>query len=140
MTNLASETVQMELTNELVNQVRSAQLDRVYANRGNDALIDLIDGPYDRVLDVGCGAGDNAALIRSRNPECEIIGITQSEPEAGLARNRSSKCLIADIETEIPELLLDQCFDVLIFSHVLEHLRYPSEVLARFASLLRNGG
>ena len=130
----------MELTNESVNQLRSAQLERVYANRGNEALIDLIDGPYGRVLDVGCGAGDNAVLIRSRNPECEIIGITQSEPEARLARSRMSRCLIADIETEIPELLLDQGFDVLIFSHVLEHLQYPSEVLARFASLLRNGG
>jgi 2-polyprenyl-3-methyl-5-hydroxy-6-metoxy-1,4-benzoquinol methylase len=130
----------MELTNQLINQARSAQLDRVYSNRGNDTLIDLIGGQYERVLDVGCGAGDNARLIRSRNSECEIVGITQSEPEARIARSQMSRCLVADIESEIPESLLDRSFDVLIFSHVLEHLRHPSEVLARFAGLLRDGG
>ena len=130
----------MELTAQLINHAHATQKDRIYTNRGNEELIDLIDGPYKRVLDIGCGAGDNAAIISSRNPGCEVIGITQSEPEARLARIRMADCLIADIEKEIPDALYDQPFDVLIFSHVLEHLRYPSEVLARFAGLLRKGG
>jgi 2-polyprenyl-3-methyl-5-hydroxy-6-metoxy-1,4-benzoquinol methylase len=130
----------MELTGQLVNDARAAQRDRIYTNRGNIELIDLIDVQYRRVLDIGCGAGDNATIIRSRNPECEIVGITQSEPEARLGRMCMSDCLVADIEREIPGALLNQLFDVLIFSHVLEHLRYPSEVLARYAGLVRKGG
>jgi 2-polyprenyl-3-methyl-5-hydroxy-6-metoxy-1,4-benzoquinol methylase len=130
----------MELNTQPVNHPRVSQRDRIYTNRGNEELIDLIDGQYKRVLDIGCGAGDNAAIIRSRDPECEVVGITQSEPEARLARMCMSDCLVADIESEIPEALLNRLFDVLIFSHVLEHLRYPSEVLARFAGLLRKGG
>jgi 2-polyprenyl-3-methyl-5-hydroxy-6-metoxy-1,4-benzoquinol methylase len=127
-------------TKQIPNEVRTAHLARVYSNTGNSSLIDLIEAPYQRVLDVGCGAGDNAALIESRNPECEIVGITQSEAEARLARRYMSSCLVADIESETPAALLGQSFDVLIFSHVLEHLRYPSEVLDRFTGLLRTGG
>jgi len=50
------------------------------------------------------------------------------------------KCWVFDIEEDFPDDLANQIFDVLIFSHVLEHLRDPSQVLARFTKLLRNGG
>ena len=45
-----------------------------------------------------------------------------------------------DIEGEIPQYLEQERFDCLIFSHVLEHLRNPAEVVARLSRLLRTGG
>jgi 2-polyprenyl-3-methyl-5-hydroxy-6-metoxy-1,4-benzoquinol methylase len=114
--------------------------ERVYSNKGNAPLIDLLDMNYSRLLDVGCGAGDNAILIKSRNPSCEIYGITRSTPEATIAEEYMKKCWVTDIEIEFPEDIAGQSFDVLVFSHVLEHLRDPAAVLARFSNLLRKGG
>lgn len=114
--------------------------ERVYTNNGNRPLIDLLQGEYCRVLDIGCGAGDNAALVHARASDCNIFGITQSASEASLARTYMDDCWVFDIEAEFPECLTSKKFDVLIFSHVLEHLRNPDAVLAHFSELLRPGG
>jgi 2-polyprenyl-3-methyl-5-hydroxy-6-metoxy-1,4-benzoquinol methylase len=114
--------------------------ERIYSNQGNTPLIDLLDKNYHRVLDIGCGAGDNAALVKSRNSACDIVGITRSASEAALAQRHMSKCWVIDVEDELPAELASQSFDVLIFSHVLEHLRDPAVVLARFSRLLCRQG
>jgi 2-polyprenyl-3-methyl-5-hydroxy-6-metoxy-1,4-benzoquinol methylase len=92
------------------------------------------------VLDVGCGAGDNAALLRERGPGWRVAGITHSSAEAERAAPFLERCWVFDIEREWPSELPGERFDVLLFSHVLEHLRDPSAVLARFVELLVPGG
>jgi 2-polyprenyl-3-methyl-5-hydroxy-6-metoxy-1,4-benzoquinol methylase len=114
--------------------------ERVYRNKGNIPLIDLLGNGGNRILDIGCGAGDNAALIKSKYTECDVFGITYSAAEAEIAKNQMKQCFVFDIESDIPPDLAKQSFDVLIFSHVLEHLKNPSEVLAKFSRLLNSGG
>jgi len=114
--------------------------DRVYENRGNPAVVAAIQPWCRRILDIGCGAGDNAALLKAKFPECEISGITRSEKEADRARRFMKQCWVDDIEVDVPDGLKQEQFDCLIFSHVLEHLRNPGQVVARFSRLLREGG
>lgn len=121
-------------------EIRKLVSDRVYGGEVNVPLVDLLHGNCGRILDVGCGAGDNAALIKSRNSDCEVFGITHSATEATRAQAHMAKCWLADIEGDLPEDLGNQLFDVLVFSHVLEHLRRPDEILARFSRLLHRGG
>lgn len=111
---------------------------RVYSNAGNPALLALLDPGARRVLDVGCGAGDNAALLEARG--CEVHGITHSHAEAALAAPHLARAWVFDVEGPWPAELEGERFDALVFSHVLEHLRRPSQVLARFCRLLRAGG
>jgi 2-polyprenyl-3-methyl-5-hydroxy-6-metoxy-1,4-benzoquinol methylase len=114
--------------------------DRVYKNDCNAPLINLLDPGVRRILDVGCGAGDNANLVRSRYPNCEIHGITYSAAEAEIARKRMTSCRVLDIESALPGDLNAERFDAIIFSHVLEHLRDPGSVVNEFARLLRRRG
>ena len=114
--------------------------DRIYSNQGNAPLIDLLGKGCNRLLDIGCGAGDNAGLVKSRYPESDVFGITHSAAEAELAKKHLTQCWVFDIESELPADLLHQSFNVLMFSHVLEHLRDPAVVLARFSRLLARGG
>lgn len=114
--------------------------DRIYSNRGNGPLIDLLGDGCGSLLDVGCGAGDNAALLRSRDPSCRLFGITHSTAEAELAKQHMQRCWVLDIEGALPPELASQRFGALMFSHVLEHLREPALVLARFSQLLSPGG
>ncbi|RUQ32306.1 MAG: class I SAM-dependent methyltransferase [Candidatus Competibacteraceae bacterium] len=113
---------------------------RIYANVGNLPLIDLLEGDVQRVLDIGCGAGDNAALIRARFPYAQISGVTVSPAEAEVARPLFDNCWLFDIEADLPPDLQQAQFDTLVFSHVLEHLREPALVLSRFMLLLQPGG
>jgi 2-polyprenyl-3-methyl-5-hydroxy-6-metoxy-1,4-benzoquinol methylase len=113
---------------------------RIYKNVGNPPLLALLEGRVRRVLDVGCGSGDNAALLKSRYPGCEIFGITYSAAEAQLARRTMAACWVADIEADLPAEITALRFDTIIFSHVLEHLRDPGVVVSRFTRLLQNGG
>ena len=113
---------------------------RIYRNHGNAPLLALLDDEPRRVLDVGCGAGDNAGLIKARYPRCEIHGITYSAAEAEIAKQWMSACWVFDIEKEIPGQLSAVKFDAVIFSHVLEHLRDPAAILNKFAHLVPRDG
>lgn len=114
--------------------------ERVYSNEGNSALVDLLSRDCRRLLDIGCGAGNNAALVKSRCPDCDVFGITRSVVEAQLAERHMTHCWVCDIEHELPVDLFGQSFDALIFSHVLEHFRDPASVLANLIPLLRKSG
>ena len=130
----------MSINNNNEGKIALNTPERVYCNKGNIPLIDLLGNGSNRILDIGCGAGDNAALIKSKYTECDVFGITHSAAEAEIAKNQMKQCFVFDIESDIPADLAQQSFDVLIFSHVLEHLRDPAEVLSKFSRLLRSGG
>jgi SAM-dependent methyltransferase len=113
---------------------------RIYKNSGNVPLLALLNSDLGMILDVGCGAGDNAELLRSKYPGCEVHGVTHSSIEAEMAKKLMTTCWVFDIESDMPEKLSAMRFDAIIFSHVLEHLREPAEILKKFAKLLRPSG
>jgi 2-polyprenyl-3-methyl-5-hydroxy-6-metoxy-1,4-benzoquinol methylase len=114
--------------------------ERVYSNQGNVPLIALIDPNSIDILDIGCGAGDNALLLRQRYPRSRVFGITQSTLEAKYASRHMEHCWTFDLEGDFPDTLISLRFDTLLLSHVLEHLRDPAAILARVSPLLRPGG
>ncbi|MDB4985587.1 MAG: hypothetical protein JWN04_765 [Myxococcaceae bacterium] len=113
---------------------------RIYANAGNPAVVSMIDPAAVTILDIGCGAGDNAALIKASNPSREIFGITASPSEAVLASRWMTECCVADLESEFPGAIIQRSYDAILCSHVLEHLRNPASVVERLAALLKPGG
>jgi 2-polyprenyl-3-methyl-5-hydroxy-6-metoxy-1,4-benzoquinol methylase len=113
---------------------------RIYANAGNPGVIAMVGRRARTVLDVGCGAGDNAALLKARDPAPTICGITASEEESALARRHMETVWVMDLEAPLPKELASSRFDTILCSHVLEHLRDPAEVVARLAQLLAPGG
>lgn len=117
-----------------------ATADKIYKNAGNHPVVDLVDADAVTVLDVGCGSGDNAALLRRRDPDKLIYGITASAGELAAARPYLDDCWLANLEVGLPEEVTGRSFDTLILSHVLEHLREPAQVLSELATLLVPGG
>ena len=110
---------------------------KVYANAGNPPLLALVPADARRVLDVGCGAGDNARLLKQRG--CRVWGVTLSEAEADLARPHCEEILIRNAETDPLDFPAD-FFDVVLLSHVVEHMVRPDAALARLAAHLRPAG
>jgi 2-polyprenyl-3-methyl-5-hydroxy-6-metoxy-1,4-benzoquinol methylase len=111
----------------------------VYSDSGNQFVVDHVPRDAKRVLDVGCGCGDNAALIKGINPVVWIEGITFNPTEA-LRAERVLNCVHTfDIEQDSLADLRDD-FDCLLFSHILEHLREPAAAILRFLPYLIPGG
>ena len=113
----------------------------VYKNLGNDLILSMIPANALRILDIGCGAGDNARRIKIRNPLTEVIGITINPAEALIAREFCSSVFTFDVESERDSLdNIGGPFDVIVFSHVLEHLINPTRLLRKVMGILSPGG
>ena len=114
--------------------------ERCYANSGNLPLLQLVDHDAKEVLDVGCGSGDNARLLKTLVPRVRVEGITASPLEHHRASECMDSCHVLDIEAEWPAALQTRRYDVIICSHVLEHLRCPAEIVLRLSKLLPGRG
>jgi len=108
-----------------------------YHNEGNRPLLQLLPAGVRTVLDVGCGAGSNARILQVRG--IEVTALTLSEEEARLAAPFCVRAIVADVERErLPAF--GPMFDLLLCSHVLEHLVRPRRTLKALSALLRPGG
>ena len=114
--------------------------DKIYQNNGNIPLLNLIKSKVTSILDVGCGAGNNAEILKSLNPQVFIDGITYSNSEAVIAKNYIDNVWVYNLEEDIPQELSKKKFDVIIFSHILEHLKNPETIIRKLSSLLKPHG
>jgi len=91
--------------------------------------------PPGRLLDVGCGTGDLAALFAGRG--WSAAGI---EPSAAAAEHARAVGVEAVTGTLADAPWEDGEFDAILFNHSLEHIDDPAGAVAAAARLLRPGG
>lgn len=125
-------------TNSLLWSARTAflQLERWRLRVGGReaAIIPFIG--TGRLLDVGCGTGKDLEGFREMG--WQVTGVEMSPYAASAARQRlGCEILVGDFE-EVP--LGDKGFDVVRFSHSLEHLPSPRRALEKAYRILRAGG
>ena len=90
----------------------------------------------DDILDIGCGNGDNMAILQGQG-FLNITGSDISNEMLNICRNRKMQTI------EIKELEKSTVkYDVLLISHVIEHIAYPDiiEFIKFYISKLRDGG
>lgn len=108
---------------------------KIYKNIGNLEVIEQVPENAYSILDIGCGAGDNARLLKGLKKY--VVGLTISDVEAKMASKICDKVIIANIEEDI---CLNEKFDVIILSHVCEHLVNPQDVLKKLVYNLTDIG
>ena len=91
-----------------------------------------------KIVDLGCGIGDSFKPFTSKRSDIQWIGLDLlSSPEVAL-RTETDAQFIAFDGVNIP--IAGNCLDVVYCNQVLEHVRYPSELLKEVARVLRLGG
>ncbi len=91
-----------------------------------------------RILDVGCGAGNFGALLKSRM-SVEVWGIEKIVGPARGAKTKLDRVIVGDIENDSIELPLDY-YDCVAFNDALEHFVDPWSVLKRIKTNIVNKG
>jgi cyclopropane-fatty-acyl-phospholipid synthase len=97
-----------------------------------------------RMLDIGCGWG-SLAIHAGREHGASVLGITLSEPQAKLARERARKAGVSDrVEFEVMDYrdLQDQRFDAIASIGMVEHVgeRQIDEYARQVARVLEPEG
>jgi cyclopropane-fatty-acyl-phospholipid synthase len=100
--------------------------------------------PGQRVLDVGCGWG-SFAMHAAANHGVSVVGITLSEPQAALARERAAERGLADrVDIRVADYreLADEPFDAVASIGMVEHVGSAQiDVYARqVARMVKPGG
>jgi len=95
----------------------------------------------DTVLDIGCGSGMVTRKIAEK-VGCRVIGVDRSEDCIQHANKRSKnkkniKFVVGSMEN-LP--FMDNKFDVIIASHIIEHLKDPENALCEVRKKLKKSG
>jgi SAM-dependent methyltransferase len=99
----------------------------------------FVDKPC-KVLDIGCANG-SYRLIRHWLPKCSYYGLDITEENlTPQERSEVAGFYLADLEKDDLARLPDGFFDVIIVSHVIEHLTNSLDVLGRLCRKLAAGG
>ncbi|MFN2492618.1 MAG: class I SAM-dependent methyltransferase [Pyrinomonadaceae bacterium] len=98
-----------------------------------------------RVLDVGCGTGTLAIMVKKLHPDVEVIGIDADSKILAIARHKAAK---AGIKVTLDQGMADQLpyaansFDRVLSSLFLHHLKTENKLrtLREILRVLRPGG
>jgi len=105
-----------------------------YKNEGNTEVLNAVPKESKFILDVGCGAGDNARILNAQNKVVDCITI--SEKEASIVKSICRNVFICDLENGLPET--DAKYDVILCSHIIEHIAYPEKLLSDFKKVMHD--
>lgn len=127
----------------LISEVRNTAVKRA------NWLFDFVEEELDAlsislatVLDAGCGDGSFLNIVRSKIPDSKLFGIEPSQLYARFAVQKSmADVYTGDIVSFFNERKSQDClFNLIVLSHVLEHLYNPLEKLLMLRELLASEG
>lgn len=109
----------------------------MYYSGSRAHFLEWLGGRHERVLEVGCGGGANAAWLREHGAR-RIVGVEPDQPSALQAGSVFDRVYDRPIEVALDDV--DEQFDLILCLDVLEHLVDPWTVAARLRSVCSSRG
>jgi len=116
--------------------------DDPYYGHVRTLLLGLVKGSPKRVLEIGCGHGEALAYLKRECGASFVAGIELVPEVAAIARQKPEidLVIVGDIERLDCNELPTGSFDLVIASHVLEHVADPWAVTRKLSALLSTNG
>ena len=92
------------------------------------------------VLEIGCASGCQSKVL-TEHFGCKVTGVEIDAAAAEEARKFCDSVIVGDIEElDLATMISDKKYDVVILADVLEHLKYPENVLEKIKPFLADDG
>lgn len=105
---------------------------------------DSIYPPGSRVLESGCGTGEQTIILARNNPEVHLTSIDISPESLAKAEARIAAARITTVQFQQADIFdlpfPEASFDHVFVCFVLEHLPDPVEALRKLVTVLKPGG
>jgi len=101
-------------------------------------ILKLISAAPNRVLDIGCGKGGVAKMLRQKYPGLHVVGFDKYVDESFNYSDYFSEFHNLDLLGEWPEIDYTN-FDLVLLLDILEHLTDPHVVLLKLSKVLKTG-
>lgn len=99
----------------------------------------LISDDAKKVLDIGCGSGGLAKILQTKGKT--VFGVDISSTALDKAKPYLHDSFCFDVQRDDwPAELMEQKFDLIIASEVIEHIFQPSDFLEKVKLLIGHGG
>ena len=102
-------------------------------------LIPFIPRLGTRLIDIGCGEGAFALMLKREMGYTEAWGMELDDKAARIAATRLDRVIQGDVVQTLDELP-DGYFDLICMNDLLEHLMWPEEFLVRVRAKLSPNG
>ncbi|MBT4191842.1 MAG: class I SAM-dependent methyltransferase [Candidatus Diapherotrites archaeon] len=113
-------------------------------NSREDYFIDFMKlKGNEKILDIGCGSGTFTRKIAKQFPKVEITGMDISEKVISFAKKESTKKKLKNTKfviSGINKIKTTGQFEVIIISHLIEHLEDPLDALREVKKKLAKNG
>jgi len=93
-----------------------------------------------KMIEVGCGVGITLALIQKQRPDVHIDAADIDSTCLQLTGERVPGATIISITEDRPFTELGANYDLIVASHVVEHLKNPYDSIKQFMEMLKPGG
>ena len=103
----------------------------------SDYMLEFIENDGSKILDLGCNDGFFANVIKNQNPSCKVYGADINECALNLAKKRYPEIKFYKIGADFYK---KKKFNVIIVSHVLEHIRDRKNFLRNISNILTKRG
>lgn len=106
-----------------------------YYGSVRDDILQFLPPKVDDVLEIGCARGKTGDLIQ-KTLNCHVTGVELNSIIAHEAQQRLHRVITGDILT----VELDETYDVIIATEVIEHITDPNAFIQRLLTLLKPNG
>ena len=97
-----------------------------------------------RVLEIGCGTGEQTLQLAANSPHAQIVSVDHAEASLKIARERVEAAGRRNVTFQVGDLFNlpfdDASFDDVFVCFVLEHLNEPLDALRRLRRVVKPGG
>lgn len=110
----------------------------IVVSESRKKFMELLDGPVDSLLDLGCWDGANTILYGNKARAKNLFGIEIEKNKAKLASEKGIKVKLSNLNDRFP--FKDNSMDVVVANHVIEHLTKTELFISEIYRVLKKNG
>ena len=103
-----------------------------------EKFMELLDGPADSLLDLGCWDGANTVRYGKKAHARNLFGIEIEKNKAKLASKKGIKVKLSNLNDRFP--FKDNSMDIVVANHVIEHLTQTELFISEIYRVLKKNG